>query len=131
MLIQYLLIAGVVLLLMVFLRRHGTTSASASVKIGFVAFMVFGVLAVLYPDALSVVARWLGVGRGTDLLLYGLLVAFAFAVLDTLLRFRRLERRYVLLARTIALRDAQRGITTAWRAQQSNRRAARQGNPEL
>jgi small membrane protein len=130
MLIQYLLIAGVVLLFGFFLRRHGTTSASASVKIGFVLFLVFGVLAVLYPDALSVVARWLGVGRGTDLLLYGLLVAFAFAVLDTLLRFRNLERRYVLLARTIALRDSQRGTATAWRAQRGTRTAAKQRNPE-
>lgn len=131
MLIQYVLIAGVVLLFGFFLRRHGTTSASASGKIGFVLFLVFGVLAVLYPDGLSVVARWLGVGRGTDLLLYGLLVAFAFAVVNTLLRFKRLERRYVLLARTIALRDSKRSIATPWRTQRrSDKAAAKHGNPD-
>jgi small membrane protein len=108
MLIQYVLIVGVVLLLAFFLRYHGTTSASASVKLGFVLFLVFGVLAVLYPEALSVLARWLGVGRGTDLLLYALVVAFAFAALNTLLRFRHLEQRYVRLARTIALRESER-----------------------
>jgi hypothetical protein len=129
MLIQYLLITGVLLLLLVFLRSHGTSSASASVKIGFVLFMMFGVLAVLYPDALSVLARWLGVGRGTDLLLYGLLVAFAFAVLNTRLRFRHIERRYVLLARTIALRDSQQSIPTAWRTQRSDRPAAKHRKP--
>jgi hypothetical protein len=110
MLIQYLLIVGVVLLMAFFLRNHGSTRASAGVKIGFVLFLVFGVLAVLYPDSLSIVARWAGVGRGSDLLLYGLVVAFAFAVLNTLLRFRDLERRYVRLARTIALRESERSV---------------------
>lgn len=128
MLIQYLLLAGVVLLLAFYLRHHGTTRASAGGKLGFVLFLVFGVLAVLYPDTLSVVARWLGVGRGTDLLVYGLLVAFAFAVVNTFLRFRQLERRYVLLARTIALRDAERGIPT-WRTQRPERPAAQQKSP--
>lgn len=123
MLIQYLLIAGVALLLLFFLRHHGTTRASAGGKIGFVLFLVFGVLAVLYPDTLSVVARWLGVGRGTDLLVYGLLVAFAFVVLNNFLRFRQLERRYVLLARTIALRDSERA-TAAWRTQRHDRPVA-------
>ena len=108
MLIQYLLIVGVVLTMVVFLRYHGTTSASASVKLGFVLFLVFGVLAVLYPEVVSVLARWMGVGRGTDLVLYGLVVAFAFAVLNTLLRFRDLEQRYVRLTRTIALRESER-----------------------
>lgn len=128
MLIQYLLLAGVMLLLAFFLRHHGTTRASAGGKLGFVLFLVFGVLAVLYPDTLSVVARWLGVGRGTDLLVYGLLVAFAFTVLNTFLHFRRLERRYVLLARTIALREAERAMPT-WRTQRPDRPATQQKSP--
>jgi small membrane protein len=106
MLIQYLLIAGVVLLLSFFLRFHGTTRASAGVKIGFLLFLMFGVLAVLQPDALSMLARLVGVGRGTDLLLYSLVVAFAFAVLNILLRFKAMELRYVRLARAMALRQS-------------------------
>jgi hypothetical protein len=52
------------------------------------------------------VAKLVGVGRGADLLLYLLVVAF---MLITVILFRRLsdlERKYVVLARTLAIRDA-------------------------
>jgi small membrane protein len=107
MLIQFLLIAAVALLLVFFLRNHGTSRASASVKIGFVLFLVFGVIAVLYPNAVTGLAQAVGVGRGTDLLLYALVVAFAFAMINMYLRFRAMQLREARLVRALALRDAQ------------------------
>jgi hypothetical protein len=107
MLIQFLLIAAVLLLLVFFLRNHGTSRARASVKIGFVLFLAFGVVAVLYPDTVTRLAQSVGVGRGTDLVLYGLVVAFAFAMINTYLRFREWELRQARLARALALRDAE------------------------
>jgi hypothetical protein len=107
MLIQFLLIAAVLLLLVFFLRWHGTSRASASVKIGFVLFLVFGIVAVLYPNAVTRLALAVGVGRGTDLLLYVLVVAFSFAMINMYLRFRSLQLREARLVRAIALRDAE------------------------
>ncbi|MBO0841067.1 MAG: DUF2304 domain-containing protein [Sciscionella sp.] len=107
MLIQYLLILAVLLLLVAFLRHHGTTRAAASVKLGFGLFLAFGVVAVLFPEAVSDLAKLVGVGRGTDLVLYGLVVAFGFATINTYLRFKELELRYARLARAIALRSAE------------------------
>jgi hypothetical protein len=107
MVIQFLLIAAVVLILVFFLRNHGTSRAAASVKIGFVLFLVFGIVAVIYPDATSKLARVVGVGRGADLLLYLLVVAFAFAMINTYLRFREIGLRQARLARAVALRDAE------------------------
>jgi hypothetical protein len=105
--IQFLLILAVLVLLVTFLRHHGTTLAGAGVKIGFALFMVFGVLAVLLPAEVSRLAQFFGVGRGTDLVLYGLVVAFAFATINTYLRFKELELRYARLARAIAIRSAE------------------------
>jgi hypothetical protein len=112
MVIQFVLIAAVLLLLVFFLRNHGTSRASASVKIGFVLFLVFGVVAVLYPDAVTKLAEALGVGRGTDLLLYALVVGFAFAMINMYLRFRSLQLREARLVRALALRDAEPPVTT-------------------
>jgi hypothetical protein len=109
MLIQYLLIIAVGWFLVFFLRHHGTTRAAAGAKICFVAFVAFSVFAVLRPDDISVLARWLGVGRGTDLLVYGIAAGFAFASINTFLRFKELEVRYAQLARAIALRDGTSG----------------------
>jgi hypothetical protein len=106
-LIQILLILAVVVLLMLFLRHHGTTKTAAGVKIGFVLFMILAVVAVIRPQWVSLLAELVGVGRGTDLMLYGLIVAFGFATINTYLRFKELELRYARLARAIAIRGAE------------------------
>ncbi|GAA4418272.1 DUF2304 domain-containing protein [Actinokineospora soli] len=108
MLIQILLIVAVVGLLLSFLRHHGKSRTAASVKIGFALFMVFGVVAVLVPSWTSALANLVGVGRGTDLLLYGTVVAFGFATINTYLRFKELEHRYAKLVRAIAVQNGER-----------------------
>lgn len=107
MVIQFLLILAVLVLLVTFLRHHGTTLAGAGVKIGFALFMVLGVAAVILPAEVSRLAQIIGVGRGTDLVLYGMVVAFGFATINTYLRFKELELRYARLARAIALGNAE------------------------
>lgn len=106
MLIQILLIASVLVLLILFLRHHGKSKTAAGVKIGFSVFMVFGILAVLLPGEVTAIANFLGVGRGTDLLLYGLVVAFGFATINTFLRFKELELRYAKLVRAMAIQNS-------------------------
>lgn len=70
-------------------------------------FVLAGIYAVLRPDDTTVVAQWFGVRRGTDLMLYALVMAFCFTTLSTYMRFKDLELRYARLARTIALDSAQ------------------------
>jgi small membrane protein len=106
--IQVLVIAAVVALLVFLLRSRGSVQARAWVKVGYVVFVVAGIYAVLRPDDTTVLAHWLGVGRGTDLMLYALVVAFAFTSLTTYLHFKDVELRYTRLARAIALQSAQR-----------------------
>ena len=48
------------------------------------------------------------VQRGTDLVLYALVMGFAFVTVSTWVRFREQELRYSRLARTIALANAVR-----------------------
>jgi hypothetical protein len=106
--IQVLVIAAVIALLVSILRSRGSVQARAWVKVGYVVFVIAGIYAVLRPNDTTVVAHWLGVGRGTDLMLYLLIVAFAFTTLSTYLHFRDVELRYARLARAIALEGAQR-----------------------
>ena len=104
--IQVLLIAAVVTLLVYLLRARSNAKAKAWVKIGYALFVVAAVYAILRPDDTTVVANWLGVNRGTDLLFYALVIAFIFTTLSTYLRFKELELRYARLARTVALAGA-------------------------
>ena len=106
--IQVLLIAAVISLLVYLLRARTNAKAKAWVKVGYVLFVIAAVYAILRPDDTTVVANWLGVDRGADLLSYALIIAFVFTTLSTYLRFKELELRYAQLARAVALQNAQR-----------------------
>jgi len=73
------------------------------------AIFVFGagaVIAVLDPAAITWVANRVGVGRGTDLVLYVLVIAFLFTIVGFSARFSDTEDRLVQLARSVALSQA-------------------------
>ena len=105
--IKIVLILAVIGLLLLLLRSHGTTRGGAYVKIGMAVFLVFCAYAVIRPEDVSWVAGQLGVGRGTDLVLYLLVVGFGFFAISTYLRFKELELKYARLARAVALLDAE------------------------
>jgi hypothetical protein len=105
--IQVLLIFSIIALLVYLLRSRRSAQSRAWVKVGYVVFVLAAIYAVLRPNDTTVVAHWLGVARGTDLMLYALIIAFSFTTLSTYLRFKDLELRYARLARAIALEGAQ------------------------
>jgi hypothetical protein len=104
--IQVLLILSVVALLVYLLRSRTSTRTKAGVKVGYVLFVLAAVYAILRPDDTTVVANWLGVDRGADLIGYALIIAFVFTTMSTYLRFKDLELRYAQLARAVALQSA-------------------------
>jgi len=105
--IQGLLITSIIALLVYLLRSRRNAQSRAWVKVGYLVFVLAAVYAVLRPNDTTVVAHWLGVDRGTDLMLYALIIAFSFTTLSTYLRFKDLELRYARLARAVALEGAQ------------------------
>jgi len=109
-LIQVVLIVVVILVVARLFRSRGAR-AQAIRRIGLVVFAAFAAVSILFPDVWSRMARLVGVGRGTDLVLYALVVAFLSFTVTTYLRFRDLETNYTRLARRIALSEAPRPTT--------------------
>jgi hypothetical protein len=117
-LIQLILVISVLVVLIVFVRSSNAVYVQASKRIALVLFLVVNVYAVMRPDDLTTIAHFLGVGRGTDLVLYALVVAFIATVFSMYQRFRVVDRRYTELARTVAIREAElvnreRGLSSA------------------
>lgn len=104
--IQVLLLLAAFILVLYFFTNRKKANAKAWVKIGFVLMVFAAVWAILRPDDVTVVANWLGVDRGTDLMLYVLIIAFFFTTMSTWVRFREQELRYARLARAVALQNA-------------------------
>lgn len=106
MIIKWLLVPALVLAVMLSLRARASLRGQARRKILAALTMLAGVVAVLFPDLLQTMADWVGVTRGTDLMLYALALVIIYLVGSTSVRFREQESRLVALARQVALADA-------------------------
>ncbi|WP_210648773.1 DUF2304 domain-containing protein [Nocardioides sp. SYSU D00065] len=104
--VQFLLIAAFVFLFFVAIRSRTAHGVSASKKLFFMAFIAVLVVAVLAPNLVTEVANLVGVGRGTDLVLYLLAVAFGFYVVNDYLRGQDSRQQLHRLARRIAVLEA-------------------------
>jgi len=78
-------------------------AARRLVTLAFVAFAVFNIT---FPWVMSSIAHRMGVGRGTDFLLYALVIAFLAQILSSFRRNSARERQITHLARRIALDNA-------------------------
>jgi hypothetical protein len=106
-LIQFLLVLAVLVILFVFVRSSNAVYVQAGKRLALVLFALVNIYAVMRPDDLTALARLVGVGRGTDLVLYALVVAFMAGMFSFYQRFRVVDRRYTELARIVALREAE------------------------
>jgi small membrane protein len=104
--IKFLLVPGVVLAVLLSLRSRASLRGQARRKILAALTVVCGVVAVLVPELMQRLADFVGVDRGTDLLLYGLAMVIIYLVGSTSVRFREQEARLVRISREVALADA-------------------------
>jgi hypothetical protein len=104
--IKVLLVGAVVVLLAWAFRNRARVGMRASVRLGSLLLSGAAILSVVNPDVPQRVAEAVGVTRGTDLVLYLLIVTFAATTLGGHFRFRSLEQRLVQIVRAAAIRDA-------------------------
>jgi hypothetical protein len=101
--IQVLLIGSVGLVALLLLRASAGVAHLAIRRVLLLVFALVAMVSILAPTWVTRLAHLVGVGRGTDLLLYGLIVAFLGYTATSYRRFRLIERRLTELTRRIAL----------------------------
>ena len=104
--IKAILLAGLCAFTVLELRTTSSARRTALRRIGACVILVLGATAVLFPDGVTRLANAVGVGRGADLVLYALVLAFLFSTVRLYQRLARLEERYVELARRTAIAEA-------------------------
>ena len=106
MIIKVLLVLGVCAAALALLRTTSSAQHLAVRRLAGVGIAVLGVASVLWPDAVTWVAHQVGVGRGTDLVLYAVaVVGLLFAAL-TSRRLAETDQRLVELTRALAIATA-------------------------
>jgi len=107
MIIKVILIAAILVVFFWFLSNRSSLQVHAWQKIGVLLLSVIGIIVVISPEISNRMAHHLGVSRGADLLLYLLTLAFLFMTLNLYLKDKEERRRTVILARKVALLEAQ------------------------
>lgn len=104
-LIKLLLVGAFLIMGLILLRAGGSARTQALRTITSLILLVAAIYSVLFPAVISDLAQALGVGRGTDLLLYVFLVVFIANALTAVRKRRAQDAQITQLAREIALRN--------------------------
>lgn len=107
-LIQVAIIIAAISLFLFVIAGRQTHAAKAWKKIALCLLAVAMVIAVLFPESTNVVANFVGVGRGADLLLYVLVIAFIVYAINNYIHQQRDRDALYRLARKVALIDAEK-----------------------
>ena len=106
--VQIVLILAVAYGALTLVRGGANAKHQAIRRLAAVAFFFFAAVSILVPDLVTQVARMLGIGRGTDLVLYALVVLFMVTQYTSAQRRRDEEVNVTRLARHIAITEAER-----------------------
>lgn len=106
MLIQAILLVAIAIVAIMLTRSTTDARHQAIRRLLLGLFVVSAVLAIVFPQALSYVANLIGVGRGTDLLLYALVIAFVSYIATSHRRANQMSRKITLLTRELSLAEA-------------------------
>lgn len=86
-----------------FIFRGGGARHQAVRRLLMLLFIVAAASSVFFPQIWTWTANLIGVGRGTDLLLYFLVLIFIGFVASTHRRFRQIDKELTALSRRVAL----------------------------
>ncbi|WP_216378594.1 DUF2304 domain-containing protein [Arcanobacterium phocae] len=105
--IKVFLIVALILMALVIVKPGKGARGQAIRRIMWMLGISAGILAVIFPQVTDLVASWLGIGRGTDLVLYMSIVFFLGYAVSNSVHARKVDREMTILARKYALLEAE------------------------
>lgn len=106
--VQIVLVVVVSIFSLVLIRGGSNAKHMAVRRLMVLLFAVAAVFSIFFPAILTQLAKLVGVGRGTDLMLYAFIVSFLVYMSTTHQRFRHMEGAITKLSRRIALDEAEK-----------------------
>jgi hypothetical protein len=104
--VQVLLTLAVVILIVSAARSRRSQRTRAAKKLIFLLFAIASILAILSPAVVQRAATLVGVGRGSDLVLYVTVILVLYMGLDFYLRLQDQDEQITRLTRALAIADA-------------------------
>lgn len=104
---RLIFIALVLLVVAIVWRARHSASGKAGNRLLLIGFAAVVVFTIVFPEVTTVVAGWVGIGRGADLVFYLTSFAVMFLAASMYLKTRWLEDRIAALTSALALREWQ------------------------
>jgi hypothetical protein len=99
------LFASILLITILFIRTKKRTLNRIFPRVGFILFFLGFTLSLFQPEIVQSVADFLGVGRGTDLIIYFTTVGTLLLGILVFIKIKELEQKITKLARSISLNE--------------------------
>jgi small membrane protein len=107
-LFQLIALPFIAVMLAISIRNLFKAPARLAATLFWVLLWLATLVAVMYPDAMTQVARRFGIYRGADLLVYSAVIAFIVGFYVVSVRLRQISRELTVLTREVALLTAER-----------------------
>ena len=105
MLIKILLILFIIFVISRVAMRYKDKAISLQELILWTIFWFIVAFVIIFPEVTSIVANWLGVGRGVDLVIYISVLILFYLIFRTLVRLDKIEKDITKIVREVALKD--------------------------
>lgn len=106
MLIQFVLICILILAMRMTWKRAREEVISRREAIGWSLLWIIAGIGIVSPQSTTVIANFFGVGRGSDFVLYGSVVALFILVFKIFVALDRLDRKLTDMVMKDALKEA-------------------------
>lgn len=108
--IKILLVIALLGLMAILLVPRKGARPLAIRRLTYLLLLFAAIAAVVFPSWLTWLAELVGVGRGTDLLLYGLVLVFISHSMASKSQHAASDQRFTALARGIAIKNAEGAV---------------------
>lgn len=103
MIIRIVLLVAILVVSAFLVRSTSNAKNVALRRLLLLGFVLIAFVTVIFPDLTTQAANWVGVGRGADLLLYLLVIAFLGYAVASFRRMNHFENRITDLSRELAI----------------------------
>lgn len=118
--VQVLLTTAVVVLIVLAVRSRRSQRTRAAKKLVFILFAGASIIAILFPSVVQRAAAAVGVGRGSDLVLYLTVVLVLYIGVDFYLRLQDVDDQVTRLTRALAISEARSRYSSNEHSQESS-----------
>ncbi|NWJ47615.1 MAG: DUF2304 domain-containing protein [Chloroflexi bacterium] len=113
MISQFVFLSGLLILLIYVFRFRSLLTD----RIIYLSILLVGIIAVIYPELTTAIAKKLEIGRGADLIFYSFIIFSLFQMFNQASHYKKMEAQITSLIRNQAISNPMEGISDKITAQ--------------